>query len=296
MERTMSESPRESDIPVRGGTLHVGEWGPASGAAVIAVHGITASHRAWATLAATLPGVRLIAPDLRGRGNSNALPGPFGMTQHAEDLVAMMDALGIMSAPIVGHSMGGFVALVASQLSPDRFPSLLLVDGGLPLDLPAGASIDTVLAATLGPAAARLSMTFASEDAYLEFWAQHPAFAGSLSDDVVQYALYDLHGTAPRLHPSSSIEAVAFDSAELYGGEAVEAALDEVHEFTLLTAPRGLLDQTPGIYDERAVERWRRELPLATIIEVPDVNHYTIVMSAKGAEVIAARIRPLIGA
>ena len=89
---------------------------------------------------------------------------------------------------------------------------------------------------------------------------------------------------------------MSFDSAELYGGKAVETALDEVHEFTLLTAPRGLLDQTPGIYDVRAVERWRHELPLATIVEVPDVNHYTIVMSTRGAEVIAARIRPLIGA
>ena len=292
----MSDGPHESDISVRGGTLHVGEWGPASGPVVVAVHGITASHRAWATLARALPGVRLIAPDLRGRGRSNALPGPFGMTQHAEDLAAMMDALGITSAPIVGHSMGGFVALVASHLSPDRFPSLLLVDGGLPLELPAGASIDTVLASTLGPAAARLSMTFASEDAYLEFWRQHPAFGGSLSDDVVQYALYDLQGVAPALHPTSSIDAVSFDSAELYGGKAVETALDEVREFTLLTAPRGLLDQTPGIYDARAVERWRHELPLATIVEVPDVNHYTIVMSAAGADVIAARIRPLIGA
>lgn len=95
---------------------------------------------------------------------------------------------------------------------------------------------------------------------------------------------------------SSSIDAVSFDSAELYGSDTVATALDSVREFTLLTAPRGLLGQTPALYDAATVERWTRELPLATIPEVPDVNHYTIVMSSRGAGVIATRIRAQIGA
>ncbi len=73
-------------------------------------------------------------------------------------------------------------------------------------------------------------------------------------------------------------------------------AVESVREFTMLTAPRGLLDETPGLYSPAAIERWKRELPLATITEVPDTNHYSIVMSPRGAEVIATRIRPLVGA
>ena len=288
--------PTEYDVPVEGGLLHVGEWGPADGPVVVLVHGITASHRSWATVARALPEVRFIAPDLRGRGLSNGLGGPYGMTAHAADLDAMMGALGIANAPIVGQSMGGFVALVAQHLYPERFPGLLLVDGGLPLELPEGAEVDEYVAATLGPAAQRLSMTFASADEYLGFWRRHPALGPNWSDDVEQYALYDLQGSAPELHSATAFEAMAADSHELYGSAAVDAALDALREFTLLTAPRGLLDETPGLYSPEAVERWRRRLPLGTFIEVPDVNHYTILMSEHGAATVAAHIRPLVGA
>ena len=59
------------------------------------MHGITASHRAWPAVVAALPGVRVVAPDLRGRGRSNSLPGPYGMGAHADDLAAVLDALGV---------------------------------------------------------------------------------------------------------------------------------------------------------------------------------------------------------
>ena len=92
MERTMTY--RTMDVPVRGGMLRVGEWAPADPDApvVVAAHGITASHLAWATMADALPDVRFVAPDLRGRGRSNGLPGPFGMVQHADDLAAVSES------------------------------------------------------------------------------------------------------------------------------------------------------------------------------------------------------------
>lgn len=286
------ELPREYGVPVDGGMLHVGEYGPPDAPAIVAVHGITASHRAWSAVARALPGVRIIAPDLRGRGLSNTLGGPYGMARHAADLETMMESIGLTRAPIVGHSMGGFVALVASELAPKRFPLLLLVDGGLPFVLPDGVAIEDAVAATLGPAAARLSETFDSPEQYLEFWRQHPALVDNWSDDFEQYALYDLQDG----HAATSLEAMAADSRDLYGSEEITAALGERKELTLLTAPRGLLDETPGLYPPAVVERWRRELPLASITEIPDVNHYTILMGERGATAVAARMRAMIGA
>ena len=70
---------RTTRVPVRGGNLTVGEWGPSNGPAILVVHGVTASHLTWPLLASLLPDAHLIAPDLRGRGRSNALPGPWGM-------------------------------------------------------------------------------------------------------------------------------------------------------------------------------------------------------------------------
>lgn len=78
---------RAVEVPVAGGVLRVGVWDAAPDApTILAVHGVTSSHLAWQLLAEELPGVRIVAPDLRGRGQSNALAGPAGMAAHADDL------------------------------------------------------------------------------------------------------------------------------------------------------------------------------------------------------------------
>lgn len=299
---------RTHDIPVDGGTLRVGEWGSHDwahhGPTVIAVHGITASHMAWAAVANAMPHLRVIAPDLRGRGRSAELPGPYGMARHAADLEAVMGHLRLPPAILVGHSMGAFVAVVAAHLYPDRFSDVLLVDGALPLSVPAGFGKEDLFEAILGPAAHRLAMTFPDHATYLEFWKQHPAFADP-SDVAVEmlaeFASYDLTGTEPFLRPCTSLEAVRADSMDQYGGGVVQAALDELRKPTpshgktvsLLTAPRGLLNQTPGLYSPAEIEFWRAELPGLRIREVSDVNHYTIVMGAAGAHAVASEVRAL---
>jgi len=235
------------------------------------------------------------------------------MAQHAADLVAVTEALQVPRAVLVGHSMGGFVGLVAAHLYPDWFGDLLLVDGGLPLAVPPGVSREDLLAATLGPAMSRLSMTFPDRAAYLEFWKAHPAFAGDQwSEAVADYAAYDLTGTEPDLRPSTSLEAVKQDSMDLYGGGVVLAALADLatlqpdlsegpsrqgRTVALLTAPRGLLNAAPGLYGPDAVQSWRAKLPAVAISEIPDVNHYTIVMGATGAGAVAGEVlRVLAGA
>ncbi len=290
---------RTVDVPVRGGLLRVGVWEPVGVAdpeTVLAVHGITASHRAWPAIVEALPRVRLIAPDLRGRGRSNVLPGPYGMAQHADDLLATLDLLHVPDAVVVGHSMGGFVAVVFAHRNPSRVRRIVLVDGGIPLPAPAGLPVGTdpevLLQVVLGPAAERLSLTFPDEAAYLRFWRAHPAFQNGWSDAVADYVGYDLDGTAPRLRSSSSYDAVAADSLELYAGGPVPDALAELaHETTLLRAPRGLLDEPIPLYPRDHLAAWQELLPLLAVRDVPDVNHYTIIMSPTGVAEVAAEIR-----
>jgi lipase len=276
-------------VPVRGGDLAVGTWGTDAAPTVLAVHGITANHLTWPLVARHLPGIRLIAPDLRGRGRSNNLPGPWGMPQHADDLSAVLDHLGVDRAVVLGHSMGAFASLVLANRHPDRVSALVLVDGGLPLPAPAGVSDEELMRATLGPAAERLSMTFASRSQYREFWRRHPAFAHDWSPLVEDYLDYDLVGEEPNLHPSSSYDAVAADSIELRGGESLLRALDELaHPTTFVSAPRGLMDEVPPLYPAEAIGRWSAKLPQIKVLAVEEVNHYTIVMSDRGAEAVAA--------
>ena len=274
------------DAPVTGGLLHGVTWGSDDAPAVLAVHGITSHHLAWADVARALPDWRVIAPDLRGRGASATLPGPWGMAQHADDVIAVLDHLGLDRVPIMGHSMGAFVAAVAAHRHPDRISRVILVDGGLPLELPPGMDPGQIDAA-LGPALARLSMTFASRDDYRAFWRRHPAFADEPPIDLDAYSDYDLDGTSPR----PSADAVRIDARELYGEPVVVASLDALDGATLLTAPRGLQNETPGLYPPAAIDRWRSHLPGLIVEEVADVNHYTIVMGERGAAAVAEVVR-----
>ena len=124
--------PDALDVPVAGGLLRVATW-PGPGPPLLAIHGITSSSRSWPLLAQELDRP-VVAPDLRGRGRSNALPGPVGLVAHADDCAAALRAVTDEPAVVVGHSMGGFVAHGAGRSgAPDLVRALVLVDGGLPV-------------------------------------------------------------------------------------------------------------------------------------------------------------------
>jgi lipase len=279
--------------PVRGGDLTAGVWdGPRSSApTVLAVHGITASHMAWPMVAHALPDVRVVAPDLRGRGASGDLPGPWGMRQHADDLVRLLDATGVDRAVVVGHSMGAFVSVTFAAQHPDRIAGLLLIDGGLPLPVVEMSEDADVAVRLLGPAARRLSMTFQTQQHYRDFWKQHPAFADDYSDVVEAYVDYDLVGQEPALRSSVSLDAVTADARELNGSpDYVAALLARVGPVHLLRAPRGLLNEQGGMYPPDAIEHWKREFPGLVVTDVDGVNHYTIIMTPHGAAAVAHAI------
>jgi pimeloyl-ACP methyl ester carboxylesterase len=297
---------RAIDVAVDGGELRVGVWDAApdeSASAtvpgdVLVVHGVTSSHLAWPFVVDRLPGVRVIAPDLRGRGASNSISGPAGMRAHAADLAATLDALGVDRIAVVGHSMGAFVAVVFAHLYPERVSRLVLIDGGMPLDVPAGVDADTLVAAVLGPTAARLSLRFGDVAEYLEFWREHPAFRSDWSDELERYLAYDLvPDGAGALRPATSYQTTVDDTVDMNTGDALPAALTGLqHPTVLLTAPRGLQDELPGLYAPEYLARVLPEYPSVEHRRVTGLNHYTIVMSERGAEVVAPVIRDALAA
>jgi lipase len=287
------------DVAVRGGLLRVGIWDCDQAdvpphTTVLAIHGVTASHKAWPLVAERVtsrPGNRLIAPDLRGRGRSAGLPGPWGMPTHAADLAAVLDAFEVEKAIVIGHSMGAFVAVVFAHLYPSRTAELVLVDGGIPLPPPPGLSAEESLNVTLGPAAARLRMTFSSRAAYLDFWREHPAFGPDWSQAVESYLGYDLAGEEPHLRSSVRYDAIAADALELSGGSLLAAWHDLPDETIFLRAPLGLFAEPPGLYSRQDVEAWASRYPRLRWCEVGGVNHYTITLSERGADAVADAIR-----
>jgi pimeloyl-ACP methyl ester carboxylesterase len=99
-----------------------------SGLPLVFLHGFPLSHRIWeAQLNALSDRCRVIAPDLRGHGQSPAPEGPYPMETMAGDVLALLDSLRVPRAVILGHSMGGYVTLALWRLAPERVVALGLV-------------------------------------------------------------------------------------------------------------------------------------------------------------------------
>jgi lipase len=270
--------------------LNTLRWGNGS-RTILAVHGITGSAISWQAVARLLPeDWSLVALDLRGRGGSAELPGPYGLDAHVRDVIAAAERLG---GPLVlaGHSMGAFIALLAADARADLFERVVLVDGGIPLPVPEDADLDAVLEATLGPAIARLSQTFPTEDSYVDFFRQHPALT-DWNDDIEAYVRADITGTPGAFRSKVREEAVRTDGRDVLGvGAALNTALGRLSKPTaLLTAPAGMFGAPPGLLPEALVEKWARAAPLLTAEQVAGTNHYTIMFGDQGASAVAARL------
>jgi pimeloyl-ACP methyl ester carboxylesterase len=174
---------------------------------------------------------------------------------------------------------------------PERVRAAVLVDGGLTLPGIEGVDPQVVLNAVLGPALARLEMTFPSRSAYHDWWRSHPALSGAdvADEDLVAYANHDLGGDPPELHSVVSKDAVRTDAGELF--EIGKPAHRLAVAVEMLRAPRGMQNQPEPLIPAALAEEWASgDSGRRSVAEVPDVNHYTIVMGAAGAGAVAQSI------
>ena len=98
------------------------------GIPLVLLHGYPLDHHLWDEVVPLLEVTfDLILPDLRGFGESTTVITPYTMDDYASDIAGLLDNLGIQKAAIVGHSMGGYVALAFARLYPQRVSALGLV-------------------------------------------------------------------------------------------------------------------------------------------------------------------------
>lgn len=101
------------------------------GPALLLLHGLGATRTTWDQLVATLATrYTVIAPDLPGHGESDPPAGDYSLGAHAAAMRDLLVALGYTSASVVGHSLGGGVALQFAYQFPDRVSRLLLLSSG----------------------------------------------------------------------------------------------------------------------------------------------------------------------
>lgn len=109
-----------------GPTLRYREWGRPDGAVVLMLHGLGSDHSTWNHVAPVLgEHFRVIAPDARGHADSE-WPQDYSMALMRDDAAALLDALGVLGAVVVGHSMGAAVAFLLAAGRPELVRLLVL--------------------------------------------------------------------------------------------------------------------------------------------------------------------------
>ena len=253
---------------------------------VVFLHGITAQHRAFNAAARQIsPSRPLVGVDLRGRGDSDKPDTGYGLEAHAEDVVRVLDHLGLETAVITGHSMGGFVALKTALAYPDRVRSIVLLDGGWPrveVDPEAMSEEEKQEAAAIGEGLARafrrLDMAFESPEAYLDFWFPGSGITlGGLPPELADYYLYDLERTEDGYSPKCSSAAASEDSQAIASGAPT---LDELRGVRCPVAVVRALDGFfPGrrpLIPDSILGAMSGALDIRRGIHLDGANHYTV--------------------
>jgi len=114
-------------LKANGAAFHVARTG--TGQPLLLLHGWPEFWLTWEPVMTRLAGrYTLIAPDLRGFGDSDKPNGPYGPDQHAVDMLALMDALGVKRFGVVGHDVGGAAMQPLARSAPERLTGLFFFD------------------------------------------------------------------------------------------------------------------------------------------------------------------------
>ena len=114
--------------------LNLHEWGDVDAPVVVCLHGVNAHGRRFRKLAEERLSqrFRVLAPDLRGHGNSGWEP-PWTIATHTHDVLETLDAAGVRRADWIGHSFGGRLILEVAALAPKRIERAVLLDPAIQL-------------------------------------------------------------------------------------------------------------------------------------------------------------------
>jgi 3-oxoadipate enol-lactonase len=193
--------------------------GPQRASAVVFIHGFPLTREIWNAQAHALaPTLRVLLPDLRGAGTSSAPQGPYLMERLAADIAMLFDAAGIERAALVGHSMGGYVALAFARMFTERVTRLALVTSRLRADTSAEASARRALADRIE----RENSTEPAISAYLPHLFAPQALRGMAlrapSDDLAEDLDLDVLWIAGALDGAVSEEEVRSDAGRFPRG------------------------------------------------------------------------------
>ncbi len=208
--------------------------------AYVCLHGLADTREIWRGLAPELAQRgRVVLVDQRGHGDSDAPPGPYTLAALAGDVAAALDATALPRATLVGHSLGGVVAMATALAYPER------VDG-------------LVLLGTTGQCSARVGE-----------WYERIAAAGECDGiDGIRREIYGARSTKPIRGDARAMAAVTRCLASLHADPLTP-------KLATLRCPALLVVGEKDPLGSKASELLCDAIPHATLVVLPGLGHWT---------------------
>jgi len=129
LDENVGRMPKRS---VNGINLHY--WQVGDGPDLVMIHGLNGNLAVWhlELMPRLRSEYRITTYDLRGHGRSDMPPAGYSTAHMAQDLLGLLDALGIERAHLMGHSLGADISLHTALLQPERVQNLILLEPGIP--------------------------------------------------------------------------------------------------------------------------------------------------------------------
>ncbi|MGK5113704.1 MULTISPECIES: alpha/beta fold hydrolase [unclassified Geodermatophilus] len=180
--RALASAPEHRDVPVDGARVHYRAWGEPGRPGLVLVHGGAAHSGWWDHVAPLLATHRVVALDLSGHGDSERRDG-YGMSQWSREVLAVAAAEELSRPVVLGHSMGGWVALTTGVEHGGAVAGVAVIDSPLDRQPPEEQTLREQprvhkVHADLDAAVARFR-TLPPQEAYLPYVREHVA-RGSL--------------------------------------------------------------------------------------------------------------------
>ncbi|MBB6284767.1 alpha/beta fold hydrolase [Geobacillus subterraneus] len=262
---------KDKKIKINGIDLHLVDFG-GKGETIICIHGLTANSRYWDSVAERLiDSYRVLAIDLRGRGDSMKPASGYNIRQHTEDILQVLDFLELEKVIYMGHSLGALIGVSFAATYPQRLSRLILVDGG--------ANVDERVFEKIRPAIERLDMVFPDFAAYLNEMKKNPFF-DEWNEYVEQYFYADVEHRSDGSVCSKVCKKAIIEELNMLKQTSIDEFYKHINIPTLLLwAPDSFGDGKTFMVTE---ETWRQLtscLSHSYFVEIHNANHYSIILS-----------------
>jgi pimeloyl-ACP methyl ester carboxylesterase len=263
--------------------------GPAAGRALLLCHATGFHGMVWRAVAAALPDRRCLALDFRGFGDSTPpADGDFDWHGFGDDVLAVVDHLGLTDVQAVGHSKGGAALLIAEQARPGTFERLVCFE---PIVMPAGGegaqSVPTGGEHPMAATARRRRDSFDTFEEAIERYAGKQPI-GSLRRDVLED--YVRYGFRPTDDGRVTLKATPEHEARTYEHGHRHGAFERLGEVRCpVLVAHGGDGGMPALLAPMIVEA----LPAGQELAFPDLGHFG---PLEDPEAFAAAVREFLGA